>query len=124
MKYSTPLILTKLHRPIQSMDPVPRPRRTAHLPTPKGISTGSHEVSPAKYKISIVGILEESLSDRLFGLTIKNTEPDQSTGKPVATLKGRIADQAALLGVLNTLYYMRMPLLSVECISVEVPKGE
>ena len=41
-------------------------------------------VSPAEYRISVVGYLEESYSDRLCGLSIQNTEPDQKTGKPVA----------------------------------------
>lgn len=71
-------------------------------------------VSPATYRISVVGILEKSFSDRLCGLTIRNTEPDQSVGKPVSTLTGQLADQAALLGVLNALYNMRMPLIAVE----------
>jgi hypothetical protein len=71
-------------------------------------------VSPAKYRISVVGVLEESFSDRLCGLTIRNTQPDQSASKPVAILTGQLADQAALFGVLNTLYNMRMPLLAVE----------
>ncbi|MEA3440996.1 MAG: hypothetical protein U9R58_12025 [Chloroflexota bacterium] len=74
-------------------------------------------VSPAKYRISVVGILEESFADRLGGLTIQNTEPDQSAGKPVVILTGPLTDQAALMGVLNTLYNMRMPLLAVECLS-------
>ena len=58
-----------------------------------------------------MGILEESFSDHLCGLTICNAEPDQSAGKPVATLTGQLTDQAALFGVLNTPYNMRMPLL-------------
>jgi len=74
-------------------------------------------VSPAKYRISVVGILEESFADRLCGLSIQNTEPDQDAGKPVVTLTGRLTDQAALMGVLNTLYNMRMPLIAVECLS-------
>jgi len=70
--------------------------------------------SPANYKISVVGVLDENFSDRLWGLSICNTEPKQIAGKPVAILTGELADQAALFGVLNALYNMRMPLLSVE----------
>lgn len=81
-------------------------------------------VSPAEYRISIVGALEKSLSDRMCGLKISITDPDHNTGKPVSTLSGQLADQAALFGVLNSLYNMRMPLLSVECISIDIPKGE
>jgi hypothetical protein len=83
-------------------------------PPPSNISVAS----PANYKISVVGVLDESFTDRLGGLTISNTAPDQNTGKPVATLIGQLADQAALFGVLNALYNMRLPLLAVECISI------
>jgi hypothetical protein len=75
--------------------------------------------SPAKYQISVVGILDESLSDRLWGLSICNTEPEKNAGKPVAILTGQLTDQAALFGVLNALYNMRMPLLSVEWLNDE-----
>lgn len=76
-------------------------------------------ISPAKYKISVVGVLEESYSDRLGGLAISNSAPDQDAGKHVVTLTGRLADQAALFGVLNALYNMRMPLIAVECMSID-----
>ena len=40
--------------------------------------------------------------------------------RPVTTLTGQLMDQAALLGVLNTLYsYYQLPLLSVEFIAVD-----
>jgi hypothetical protein len=39
--------------------------------------------------------------------------------KPETTLIGPLVDQAALFGVLNALYDMRMPLISVKCLSVE-----
>jgi hypothetical protein len=45
-------------------------------------------------------------------MTIEVSE--QEEGAREATLVGRLADQAALLGVLNTLYGLHLPLLSVE----------
>ena len=78
-------------------------------------------ISPAEYKISVAGFLEESFSDRLCGLLINNTTSDQPACKPVATLTGRLADQAALFGVLNALYNMRLPLLTVECTNIDEP---
>ena len=42
-------------------------------------------------------------------------EPDQP---PVTTLTGQVLDQAALMGVLNRLYDLCLPLLSVECLSI------
>ncbi len=76
-------------------------------------------ISPAKYKISVVGVLDGSFSARLGGLTIHNVESDRTTGKPVVTLTGQLADQAALLGVLNALYNLHMPLIAVECMSID-----
>jgi hypothetical protein len=35
--------------------------------------------------------------------------------KPVTTLRGEVRDQAALMGVLNSLYQMHMTILSVDC---------
>jgi hypothetical protein len=68
---------------------------------------------PAIYCIHVQGILDESWSDRLGGMTITTVnKPEKS---PVTRLAGYILDQAALLGVLNTLYDLRLPLLSVEC---------
>lgn len=37
-------------------------------------------------------------------------------------LSGMFQDQAALAGVLNTLYDLGLPLLSVECLAVESPE--
>ena len=81
-------------------------------------------VSPAKYRISVLGFLDESMSDRLGGLKIESEEISQMGGKPVITLTGQLADQAALFGVLNALYNMRLPLLAVECTSIDEQKGE
>ncbi len=71
-----------------------------------------------------MGILDESFSERLCGLSIGNTEPDQKAGKPVVTLTGQLADQAALLGVLQALYNMRMPLLAVEYLGIYIRKDQ
>jgi len=68
---------------------------------------------PATYRIKVQGILDKGWSDRLGGLTITTT--GQTSKAPVTTLSGRLIDQAAVLGVLNTLHDLRLPLLSVEC---------
>ncbi|HSN75491.1 MAG TPA: hypothetical protein VL334_10475, partial [Anaerolineae bacterium] len=43
----------------------------------------------------------------------------QTDGAPVTVLSGQFQDQAALAGVLNTLYDLGLPLLSVECVGVD-----
>ncbi len=69
-------------------------------------------VTPATYRIRVQSILDESCSDELGGMHI--TISENGSQAPVSSLVGRLADQAALLGVLNALYDLRMPLLSVE----------
>jgi len=71
----------------------------------------SHE--PATYRIYVQGILDEQWSDQMGGITI--TPVDPTSEAPVTILAGRLLDQAALFGVLNLLYDMRLPLLAVEC---------
>jgi hypothetical protein len=44
------------------------------------------------------------------------TRKDQSS---VTTLTGRLMDQSELTGVLNGLAEMHLPILSVECVSLE-----
>jgi hypothetical protein len=69
--------------------------------------------TPATYRVRVQGILSERWSDRLGGMTI--TTSGQATDVPVTILSGRLLDQSGLLGVLNTLHDLRLPLLSVEC---------
>ena len=71
---------------------------------------------PATYCIRVVGFVDQNWSDRLAGLEIVC---DKRQGrKAVTTLSGTLIDQAALFGVLNALYDMRLPLLSVECLDI------
>lgn len=70
-----------------------------------------HPDQPAFYRIQVQGYLGQHWSESMAGLTISVTgERDQS----VTTLYGEVLDQAALMGVLNGLYGMGYPLLSVE----------
>jgi len=76
-------------------------------------STVQNIGSGTTYEIKIRGQLEPNWSDRLGGLNIKH-EVNES-GILVTILCGQLLDQAALFGVLNALYDMRLPLISVEC---------
>ena len=72
--------------------------------------------SSAAYQICVQGTLDYDCSDYLQGMAI-STGHDESQ-HPVTTLTGQLVDQAALLGVLITLYdFYQLPLLSVECVS-------
>jgi hypothetical protein len=66
---------------------------------------------PAKYRIRIIGELEESLPECLADLRI--TTSDRGSRQTITTLSGPLPDQAALFKVLMALYDMRLPLLSV-----------
>ena len=57
------------------------------------------------------GTLDPRWSERLGGLRLRAT----GRGFPVTELRGRLLDQAALFGVLGTLYDLGLPLLSVAC---------
>ena len=69
--------------------------------------------SAARYTIRVQGVLDAAWSDRLGGLEI-TCEGDSDDEGHVTTLRGQLMDQAALFGILNTLYGLRLPLLSVE----------
>jgi hypothetical protein len=70
---------------------------------------------PARYRICVRGKILASWSDRLEGMSITVTEAPN--GAPVTILTGQLSDQASLTGVLNTLYELHLPVLSVECLS-------
>jgi hypothetical protein len=72
---------------------------------------------PATYRICIQGCLDEVWSDRLANMTL--TMDLSNKDSPVTTLTGRIRDQTELVGVINGLYELRMPLLYVEIINEE-----
>jgi hypothetical protein len=72
---------------------------------------------PATYKIGILGTLDKNWSDYCGGMTI---EHDIVLNQyPMTILMGILADQAALIGVLNSLYDLGCPILSVECIEAQ-----
>ena len=69
---------------------------------------------PATYRICILGILDKKWSDYCGGMTIEHESVlDQY---PMTILTGQLTDQAALVGVINTLYDMGCPIISVECV--------
>ena len=70
---------------------------------------------PATYQINVLGMIDPDWSDRLSGMTMSLIREEACP--PVTTLKGELSDQAALAGVLNTLYELHLPILSVLCLS-------
>lgn len=71
----------------------------------------------AIYKITVLGQLSSSWSNRLEGMNI--THLACSEGLIETVLVGRVTDQAALTGVLNSLYELHFPVLNVNCLDSE-----
>ena len=64
------------------------------------------------YRICITGVLESSWSERLWGFS---SSPVELEGESEQTaLVGEVADQAALIGIINALYNMGHSVVSVE----------
>lgn len=70
---------------------------------------------PAVYRVRVQGSIPLDWSVRLMGMNI-TTSNDAHNEQ--STLVGRLPDQTALSGVLNTLYDTQFPVLSVECLEL------
>jgi hypothetical protein len=71
----------------------------------------------ATYRILVQGVIDPVWLECLGGLEIAE---QRQPGKPVVTeLTGRLADQSALQGVLDTLFMLQVCLLSVEYLPAE-----
>jgi len=83
------------------------------MPQKKRLTLGT----PAIYRIGVRGRLTGSLINCLGDMRIDtSTRGDEG---PETTLVGRVRDQAELIGVLNSLYELHLPLLSVEILDDE-----
>ena len=71
---------------------------------------------PATYRIIVQGRIASELSDRLEGMSIRTRPPEGDI--PITTLEGELSDQAALAGVLNSIYELHVVVLSVECLNI------
>jgi hypothetical protein len=70
---------------------------------------------PATYQINVQGWIDSSMSDLLGGMTISQTTVEADG--PITTLLGELRDQAALAGVLNIVYELHLPVISVKRLS-------
>ena len=67
---------------------------------------------PATYRIRVAGHIDDGLSAQLGGMVI--TRAFTADSRPMTILVGHLSDQAALSGVLNELYELHLPLMTVE----------
>ena len=68
----------------------------------------------ATYQIIVQGTIGPSWANRLADMNI--TERRSENGEVKTVLVGRLADQAALSGILDRLYELRLPVVSVDCL--------
>jgi hypothetical protein len=66
---------------------------------------------PVSYQIQVQGHLSQTWADYLGNLAVSVSGDGQAA---VTTLSGQVTDQAALMGLLNSLYDLGFSLLSVE----------
>lgn len=66
---------------------------------------------PAVYRIQVDGTIDECISDWFEDMAI--TSEQKADGKPVTSLVGPVADQAALHGLLSRLYTLGFLVISV-----------
>lgn len=69
---------------------------------------------PCNYRIGVKGVLASSWPHRLGGMDITIEWRDDRG--PVTVLQGSLMDEEDLSAVLETLYGMQLPLLSVEAV--------
>ena len=70
---------------------------------------------PAVYRVRVQGRVPLDWSTRLMGMNITASHNDDEDSSIIV---GRLPDQSALSGVLNTLYEKQYPVLSVECLEL------
>ena len=67
---------------------------------------------PATYRIRVAGRVDPLWADRVSGMQI--THVTHLRGKTESVLVGRLADQAALNGVLSALYEKHLPVIAID----------
>jgi hypothetical protein len=83
--------------------------------------TKTSSTSHRSYRIRVEGSLDPSWSDRLGGLAI--TSSGQFGVKTTTVLEGELVDQSALMGVLNTLHDLHLPLEAIENLSPDAAEA-
>lgn len=68
---------------------------------------------PASYRIKIKGKIDKNLEYKLGSMSVVDVDEE----KNITSLVGMMKDQAELAGVLNTLYELHYPILSVKVLN-------
>lgn len=84
-------------------------------------SSHSSADQPATYVIRVRGRIPVSWQDRFEGMAIST--PPESAEPVITTLQGALSDQAALVGIINSLHDLRLAVESVVCLGW-LPPGD
>ena len=66
----------------------------------------------ATYRICVIGVIESSMAERFWGMTAVPVE--QTDELEQTALVGEVADQTALVGIINALHNGGLTVVSVE----------
>lgn len=66
---------------------------------------------PSRYRIDVQGHVSEAWAGRFGNLSMRRCIAD---GQEITRLEGVVSDQTQLAGILNTLYELHLPLVSIE----------
>lgn len=66
---------------------------------------------PTIYQIEVEGSVSQDWSERLRGIQI--VQMPRKGKKPITILRGEVADQSALAGILKALFEFHLPIISV-----------
>ena len=87
-----------------------------------GLMRHSGFSAPGIYRIEVQGHLPSGWAGRLGAMRLFS--PTMETDNEVTFLQGKVTDQAELAGILNSLYELQLPLLSVQYLGDESsPRG-
>ena len=67
---------------------------------------------PAIYCIKIRGVIDQRYAGHFGDMIISTEKKDE--GQTTSKLTGKIKDQADLMGVLNALYNLHLPIVSIQ----------
>lgn len=77
--------------------------------------------APGYYRIEVQGGISAGWSDRFGAMQVL---PASGANQGASVLQGCVSDQAALSGILNTLYELHMSLISVQYLGEECPSTD
>ncbi len=92
--------------------------------------SNTHFSSSGYYRIEVEGILPASCCNRLGAMQILPPSHQLKLKKTndgideITMMQGKVSDQADLSGILNSLYELHLPLLSVQFIGNKMPLND